>query len=158
MTFPLLVDCPVFINKGSRGGFTRHIDTGEYCLVLFNNRNIENWFNSGGVNEPADTRAHQLSDGIVIPGIFSNSSPLSDYNNDASEMNFEDTKIALDDKVEMKNATQTLQDLIFQLNTLLQNFVMVDNPSSPIITVVPSTATQTTLTQFILDFNELLKT
>jgi len=108
--YPLLVDCPVFINKGSKGGFTRPVTIGEYCLVCFNDRDIENWFNNGGVNKPASARAHSLTDGIVFPGLFSNSSPLADYNNEATEMNYENSIVSLDTtKAKMSKGTTLVE-------------------------------------------------
>ena len=172
-TFPLLVDCPVYVNKSSAGGFTRPITEGEYCLVLFNDRDIDNWFDNGGINQPASKRTHNLTDGLVIAGFFPTSNSIGDYNNTATEANFGDailkldateakiskgtTEISLDSKVGIKNDTQSLQDLMQQLITLLSAFVMVDNPAAPIITVVPDNATQATIAQLLIDFNVLLK-
>jgi hypothetical protein len=175
--YPPLVDVPVHINKGSKGGFTRPIEQGEYCVVLFNDRNIDNWFANGTVNPPLNDKTHDLGDGLALVGFFSGASPLSSFDNQATEMQYEDvkiklnssaaeisyknleetTKIVLDGKVEISNKLQSLQDLINQLNTLLTNFVMVDNPATPTITVVPNNATQATITQLQNDFNQLLK-
>lgn len=154
-TFPLLVDCPVYVNKSNSGGFTRPIIVGEYCLVLFNDRNIENWFNNGGINELADSRTHNLTDCLIIPGIFSDSNPLGDYNNSATEMNLGSTKISLDSKVGISNSSKSLKDLIEQLINALIALQVVD----PISGNLPITAaTATALNQAITDFNLLLKT
>jgi hypothetical protein len=155
--YPPLVDVPVHINKGSKGGFTRPIEQGEYCVVLFNDRNIDNWFANGTVNPPLNDKTHDLGDGLALVGFFSGASPLSGFDNQATEMQYEDVKVKLDGKVEISNKLQSLQDLINQLNTLLTNFVMVDNPATPTITVVPNNATQATITQLQNDFNQLLK-
>ncbi len=153
--FPLLKECPVFVNKGSNGGFTRPIIIGDYCLVLFNDRDIENWFSNGGIKEPASSRAHNLTDCLVIPGFFSDSSPLADYNNDATEMNHQDTKISLDSKVGISNSSKSLKDLIEQLI----NAIIALQVTDPISGNLPITAaTATALNQAITDFNLLLKT
>lgn len=153
--FPLLVDCPVVINKNKTGGFTRPITAGEYCLVLFNDRNIDTWFVSGGVNEPADDRTHNLTDGLVIVGLFSNSNPLTDYNNAATEMNFGETKISLDSKVGISNSAKSLKDLVDQLIDALIALTVTD----PISGALPITAaTVTALNQVKTDFDLLLKT
>ncbi len=153
--FPLLTDCPVFVNKGINGGFTRPIEKGEYCIVAFNDRDIENWFNVGGINKTASSRTHNLTDGLVFTGFFSNSSPLGNYNNNATEMNFQGTKISLDGKVGVSNASQSLKTLIEQLIDAIDDLMVVD----PISGELPTSAgTSADLAQVKTDFNALLKT
>jgi hypothetical protein len=84
-TIPALTDCPVFTPQG--GGFSLQfpIQKGDTAIVLFADRNIDNWFTSGGVQVPADGRLHSLSDAIAIVGLNSLASPLTpSYPNDAS--------------------------------------------------------------------------
>jgi len=149
--FPILKECPVFVNKGSSGGFTRPVIIGDYCLVLFNDRDIENWFNNGGSNEPASSRTHNLTDCLVIPGFFSDSASLGDYNNAAAEMNFQGTKISLDSKVGISNSSKSLKTLIEQLIDAIIALQVVGN-----LSITPATATA--LNQAKTDFNLLLKT
>ena len=54
------------------------IKTGDECLVVFACRAIDVWWQSGGVQPPAETRMHDLSDGFVIPvGVRLNASGVS---------------------------------------------------------------------------------
>lgn len=171
--YPLLSECPVFINKGASGGFTRPIAAGEYCLVHFNDRDIDNWFENGNIQVPNTKRLHNISDCLVTVGFFSESSPISNYDNEATTMDYQGSNIKLngdvdinsdqganinlDDKVGISNNSQDLKLLVTQLITVLQNFVSVDNPAAPIITVIPDNTTQANLNQLLTDFNELLK-
>jgi len=67
--YPLLVDCPYFVLSGGGAFIDMPISKGDYCLILFNDRNIDNWWSTENVTEPADRRKHNLSDGIALVGI-----------------------------------------------------------------------------------------
>ena len=71
LEYPILGDCPVFVLTGGTASITMPIDEGDTCLILFNDRNINNWFSTGDVMEPSNNRCHDISDGIVLVGIKS---------------------------------------------------------------------------------------
>ena len=66
---PLLLKCPVFILTGGSSHITMPIAKGDICLVLFNDRDIDNFFFDGGVRKPNSERMHDLSDAFAIIGI-----------------------------------------------------------------------------------------
>lgn len=123
---PLLSDVPVFTLQG--GGFSLEfpIAAGDTCLVLFADRNIDNWFTSGGLMPPADGRLHALSDAIALVGLNSAAKPLTPTPS-SSEARLVDragtTKVGLSGgKVTIANASGTLltvlTNLVTALNTL----------------------------------------
>jgi len=141
--FPLLVNCPVMINKGAKGGFTMPVNKGDTCLVCFNDRDLDNWLVDGLTQRPNTLRTHDLSDGIAIVGIRNQINKITDYNNDATEINYESNQISLDsekislinssggsividDKLELKNAAENLKGLIDELITIITNLKTVD--------------------------------
>ena len=65
---PLLVDCPVVFPGGGGYILTYPLKSGDECLVVFAERCIDAWWQSGGVQAAAEYRLHDLSDGFVIPG------------------------------------------------------------------------------------------
>lgn len=67
--YPLLLDCPVVVLQGGGAYIDFPITAGDYCLVLFNDRNIDDWWNTGNVVVPRNRRKHSLSDGIALVGI-----------------------------------------------------------------------------------------
>ena len=75
--YPLLVDCPYFVLQGGGAYIDMPIKAGDYCLVLFNDRNIDNWWSTENVKEPADRRKHNLSDGLALVGINSSINSLA---------------------------------------------------------------------------------
>ena len=80
LDYPLLCDCPVFILSGGGASIEMPISVGDTCLLLFNDRNIDNWFYSGQVTTPANPRAHDISDCICLVGVRSltKAVPMSD--------------------------------------------------------------------------------
>jgi len=79
VSYPLLVDCPVFTLQGGGGAIQFPIVKGDTCIVLFSDRNIDNWFEDGSESAPFNQRCHDLSDGIALVGINSKNSDLPDY-------------------------------------------------------------------------------
>jgi len=69
--YPVLDDCPVFTLAGGSSFVSCPIQPGDECLILFNDRNIDNWWVSGQTAVPPDGRVHDIADGIVLVGINS---------------------------------------------------------------------------------------
>lgn len=67
-TLPLLVDVPVVFPRGGGCTLTFPVKAGDECLVIFADRCIDFWWQSGGVQEPVDDRTHDLSDAFCIVG------------------------------------------------------------------------------------------
>ena len=67
--YPLLVDCPYQVVSGGGAYWDMPIKKGDDCLVLFNDRNIDDWWDTANVAVPADTRKHSISDGFALVGI-----------------------------------------------------------------------------------------
>lgn len=68
VALPPLVDCPVVFPSGGGATLTFPIKPGDEVLVVFASRCIDAWWQSGGVQQQAELRMHELSDGFVIPG------------------------------------------------------------------------------------------
>ena len=71
VTLPQLIKVPVVQIGG--GGFLVDFQpaTGDEVLVVFSSRCIDGWWQSGGVQKQTEWRAHDLNDGIAIPGLWS---------------------------------------------------------------------------------------
>ena len=76
-TFPLLLDVPVFVLQGGGAFIEFPVEVGDRCLVLFNDREIDNWWISEQVVLTNTPRKHDLSDGFALIGINSKANPLS---------------------------------------------------------------------------------
>ena len=76
VTLPQLLDCPVIFPRGGGNGgagftLTFPVVAGDECLVILSERAIDNWWAQSGVQQPAEIRYHDLSDGFALPGPFS---------------------------------------------------------------------------------------
>ncbi len=87
---PVLLKCPVVFPAG--GGFTLTfpITAGDECLVLFNDRELDNWLANGGVQAPNTKRSHDLSDGIAFVGLRSNPRKLSGVSTTTAQLRSDD--------------------------------------------------------------------
>ena len=77
LEYPVFVDVPLFILSGGGASLFIPPKVGDWCLLCFNDRDIDNWWYSGEVRTPASPRAHSLSDGIAIVGVRPQSDPLA---------------------------------------------------------------------------------
>lgn len=62
----MLLDVPVMFPCAGGFTITHPIKKGDECLVNFADRNIDLWWQSGGIQDPFDTRKHDLSDGFAF--------------------------------------------------------------------------------------------
>ena len=62
ISFPLLRDVPVFMPV------SLEIQEGDACLVIFADRDIDAWFETGEAEVPPSSRMHSLSDGFAFVG------------------------------------------------------------------------------------------
>ena len=68
---PMLLDCPVMMPRGGGYALTFPVAAGDECLVIFADSCIDAWWQSGGIQNQLEKRRHDLSDGIVVPGLWS---------------------------------------------------------------------------------------
>lgn len=95
--YPLLVDCPCVVLGGGQGRITFPIQQGDSCLVLFNDRDIDNWFSGGQTMQPRTERAHSFSDAIALVGIRNMQNKITDYLADGTELRYGSSTIKLQD-------------------------------------------------------------
>ena len=63
---PVIQDVPVMFPCAGGFTITHPINKGDECLVSFADRNIDLWWQSGGIQNPFDMRKHNLSDGFAF--------------------------------------------------------------------------------------------
>lgn len=93
---PLVFQCPVMILYGGNSYITFPIAPGDNCIVLFNDRQIDEWLLNGGVQVPTTGRAHDFSDAIAIVGLRSFQNSIANYLANGIRLAFSaDSKIEL---------------------------------------------------------------
>lgn len=97
VNLPLLVDVPVVFPRGGGCTLTFPVKAGDECLVIFADRCIDFWWQSGGIQEPVDERMHDLSDAFCIVGPQSQAKKIGGISTSAVELRSDDgeTKLSL---------------------------------------------------------------
>ncbi|EPG8229692.1 Gp138 family membrane-puncturing spike protein [Klebsiella pneumoniae] len=90
VNIPLLVDVPVVFPRGGGCTLTFPVKAGDECLVIFADRCIDFWWQSGGVQEPVDERMHDLSDAFCIVGPQSQAKKIGGISTTAAQLRTDD--------------------------------------------------------------------
>jgi phage baseplate assembly protein V len=90
VNMPLLVDVPVHFPRGGGCTLTFPVAKGDECLVVFAARCIDTWWQSGGVQVPAEHRVHDLSDGFAFVGFFSQATKISGISTSTAQLRSND--------------------------------------------------------------------
>lgn len=148
--YPLLIDVPAIILSGGPANITFPIRSGDTCLILFNDRDIDNWFESGQIGPVASNRLHSFSDGIALIGLRSSHNSLSTYDETRAVFSWNQTMVAVSaNKVKIANAVESLntilQDLMTQIEALTVTCALPGDPSSPPINAAAFAAIATRL-------------
>jgi phage baseplate assembly protein gpV len=62
---------PVYFPGGGGFSLTFPVNVGDECLLLFNDRQLDNWYLNGAGNPPTLNNLHDLSDAIALVGMRS---------------------------------------------------------------------------------------
>lgn len=125
---PPFEDVPVMFPCAGGFTITHPINKGDECFVSFSSRNIDIWWQSGGIQNPFNTRKHDLSDGFAFFRPQSQAKKISDISttdleirNDANTckiqitpsgvINFIGTKSVFHHPVEMMEGVKTYGEL-----------------------------------------------
>lgn len=85
-----LVDVPVIFPRGGGCTLTFPVKEGDECLLIFADRCIDFWWQSGGVQETVDPRQHDLSDAFAIVGPQSQAQKISGISTSAAQLRTDD--------------------------------------------------------------------
>ena len=76
-----LIECPVAFFGGSQYFIEHQIDPGDECLIVFSQRCIDGWVNSGGIANNPIMRYHDFSDAAILPGLRSQPNAIQSFEN-----------------------------------------------------------------------------
>lgn len=138
--YPVILDCPVFFFGGGPGRITAPVSAGDECLLLFNDRDIDNWYSGSTDMSTATFRLHSSADAFAIVGFRSALKALANFPMDRMSLAWGsegieafakadragvrkvDTEVSAGEKVLIKTASRNLKteltNLISQLTTL----------------------------------------
>lgn len=160
VSYPTLVDCPAIILGGGKTALTFPVSQGDQCLILFNDRDLNNWFQGARSGPVATPRMHSFSDGIALIGF----QEVSAYDSTHALLTNGDAELGIGASgglVRIANQTVTLGTVLIQLVTVLETLTSAMSAATPTnvtATVgVPSAAASAALTPLITDLSSLLE-
>lgn len=128
VSHPPLLDCPVFTLQGGGAALKFPIQAGDTCLVLFADRNLDAWFETGQEQVPIDSMCHHLTNGIALVGLNSRISTLATYKTDEVELLYGNAVIGLKGgKIRIKSGAT---DLLTALNLLIDAIKAITTTTS----------------------------
>ena len=71
LPLPLIRDVPVFFPGNRDRALTFPVSPGDGCLLVFADADVDRWLETGGAEEPASGRTHDLSDAFAFVGFRS---------------------------------------------------------------------------------------
>ncbi|EKN6054184.1 translation initiation factor IF-2 [Yersinia enterocolitica] len=86
----VLTNVPVLFPRGGGVTMTFPIKDGDECLLVFGDRCIDFWHQSGDIQETVDERQHDLSDAFAIIGPQSQAKKISGISTNAAQFRSDD--------------------------------------------------------------------
>lgn len=90
ISMPQLVDVPVSFPRGGGVTLTFPVKSGDECELIFNDRCIDFWWQSGGEQEPVHPRQHHIGDAIAFVGPMSQAKKISGISTSAAQLRSDD--------------------------------------------------------------------
>lgn len=150
--YPILLDCPVIILGGGASSLTFPISAGDTCLMLFNDRDIDNWVAGANSGPPATGRLHSLSDGIALVGFITPSA----YDTNRAVLRNGPTYVGVSStKVKIANGNTTLNAVLQDLVTAIKNIITTNCVLGAPVTLSP--ASMTAMTAMATEIGGLLE-
>lgn len=101
ITPTVLTDVPLIIYGAGGGHITLPDPTGSICLLLFMDRNIDAFLETGEMYTPTSTRMHDFTDCVALTTFKTLANPIQDYDTNAITMQFENSKLKVKDEISM---------------------------------------------------------
>ncbi len=121
INYPQLMMCPVICLGGGSASLTFPIQAGDECLILFNDRSIDNWLQSGNVGPLNSPRLHSISDGIILVGLRNSQKVIQNYDTTHAVLQNGSTQVALSSsQVKIANASKDLGTILQNLLTAIE--------------------------------------
>lgn len=134
INYPILIECPVIFLGGADAALSFPVAQGDECLVVINDRDIDNWFQTGQVGPVATPRTHSFADAFALVGIRSKGNAIDDFDPARAVLFNGLTGVGVSTtKVKIYNASTTLNTLLQQILTQLETLAnTVSVPASPL--------------------------
>lgn len=150
-----ITQVPLIILGAGGGHITMPNPVGTICLLLFLDRNIDNFMETGEQYVPETARMHDFTDCVALTTFTTLANPLQDYDEEAitifnqavveevEQISYikiypnkiqietaEEANITLTDTISISNSNQNLADLIQQLISAITSIMIGEPPFS----------------------------
>lgn len=145
-----VIQCPVQFSGGSGWSFEHELNTGDEGIIVFSQRCIDGWVQTGGIADNPIMRFHDMQDAYFIPGIRSKPNVITGFQNNGIRLRNSDASVyhwlKNDGTIESKNGTGTVTISNGSINiqstgNVTINGVIID-PSSNVTTSTTVNAMQ----------------
>jgi len=118
---PQITNVPVQFPRSSMGSIYFPVGQGDPCLLIFSQRSLDNWQQSGDIVDPDDDRMFDLSDAVAIPGVSANGQGITIDDPAAVELRNDQGLIQIkpDGTFQIKGASEELLAIVVELFDLI---------------------------------------
>lgn len=118
-----IFNVPVQMPRSGKAWIHIPIKKGDYVQLIFQDRSIDKWISTGGIVDPEDTRKHDASDAVAIPGLFPANEPMSISDPDDLVMKNENMEVVLKNngKIKISNGGNELLSALVDLAQVVTN-------------------------------------
>lgn len=148
---PPLIEVPVYFSGGSKFFIEHQIDVGDEGIILFSQRCIDGWFNTGGVGDNPIARFHDYQDAMFLPGMRSQPNAIKSFSNngvrmrDAGGSNY--IWLKNDGTAEIKVTTlKVIGDIVHTGDQTTSGTIKAPNVKATVKAEAPTIAAETSLT------------
>lgn len=112
---PVITEVPVVFPMSKLSGMSFPLNRGDGVLLVFSQRSLERWANTGEDSEPGDPRKYDMTDAIAVVGLFSFKQNNLASNNDDLEIHHKGQKITLKSNGDIEIGNGTLEKLVTEI-------------------------------------------
>ncbi|HCU24076.1 MAG TPA: hypothetical protein DF383_03585 [Deltaproteobacteria bacterium] len=118
-----IYNVPVQMPRSGKAGIHIPIKKGDYVQLIFQDRSIDKWISSGGTVDPEDTRKHDASDAVAIPGLFPANQPMEVSDPEDMVLKNDSVEIILkkNGKLKISNGSNELIAALVELAEAVKN-------------------------------------
>ena len=88
-----IIECPVQFSGGGGWSFEHKLVAGDEGLIIFSQRCLDGWIQTGGVANNPIARFHDKQDACFIPGVRSKPNAIKDFQNNGIRLRNADASV-----------------------------------------------------------------
>jgi hypothetical protein len=128
---PQIINVPICFPRGGGGILTFPIVKGDWVMLVFSERSLDQWWVKGDVVDPLDSRKHALSDAMAIPGIFPRDGASDRVSTEYVRLENDQASIELQPGGKFKIQNLSGEELFDLLSQLAQACSQIANSTGP---------------------------